>query len=43
MRLEIGFEDKNRSQVHNWDQTRAKMQEESGKNMFQTLEPSRSL
>jgi hypothetical protein len=42
MRLEIGFEGKNGSQVHNWDPVRSKMQEESGKNVFEPLEPSRS-
>jgi hypothetical protein len=43
MRLEIEFEGKNRSRVHNWDPVRSKMQEGSGKNVFDALEPSRSL
>jgi hypothetical protein len=42
MRLEIGFEGKNGSRVHNWDPARFKMQEGSGKNVFEALEPSRS-
>jgi hypothetical protein len=42
MRLEIGFEGKNGSWVLNWDPARSKMQEESDKNMFEALEPSRS-
>jgi hypothetical protein len=42
MRLEIGFEGKNGSRVHNCDPTRFKMQEGSGKNVFEALEPSRS-
>jgi hypothetical protein len=42
MRLEIKFEDKNGSRVHNWDPTRSKMQEESGKNVFEALETSKS-
>jgi hypothetical protein len=42
MRLEIGFEGKNRSQLHNWDPTRSKMQEWSGKNVFEALQPSKS-
>jgi hypothetical protein len=43
MRLEIEFEGKNGSQVHNWDPSRSKMQERSDKNVFEDLEPSRSL
>jgi hypothetical protein len=43
MRLEIGFEGKNRSQVYNWDPARSKMQEGSGNNVFEALEPSKSL
>jgi hypothetical protein len=43
MRLEIEFEGKNGSRVHNWDPAKAKMLEESDKNMFEALEPSRSL
>jgi hypothetical protein len=43
MRLEIGFEGKNGSRVHNWDSTSSKMQEESDKNVFEALQPSRSL
>jgi hypothetical protein len=43
MRLKIEFEGKNGSQVYNWDPTRSKMQEGSGKNVFEVLEPSRSL
>jgi hypothetical protein len=43
MGLEIRFEGKNGSRVHNWNLTRAKMQEESDKNMFEALEPSKSL
>jgi hypothetical protein len=42
MSLEIGFEGKNGSRVYNWDPVRSKMQEESDKNVFETLEPSRS-
>jgi hypothetical protein len=42
MKLEIEFERKNRSWVHNWDPTRSKMQEGSDKNVFESLEPSRS-
>jgi hypothetical protein len=42
MRLEIGFVGKNGSWVHNWDPARSKMQEKSGKNVFEALEPSRS-
>jgi hypothetical protein len=42
MMLEIGFEGKNGSRLHNWDSTRAKMQEGSGNNVFEVLEPSRS-
>jgi hypothetical protein len=42
MRLEIGFEGKNGSRVHNCDPARFKMQEGSGKNVFEALEPSRS-
>jgi hypothetical protein len=42
MRLEIRFEGKNGSRVHNWDPGRSKMQEMSGKNVFEALEPSRS-
>jgi hypothetical protein len=42
MRLEIGFEGKNESWVHNWDPARSKMQEGSGKNVFEALQPSRS-
>jgi hypothetical protein len=42
MRLEIGFEGKNGSRVHNWDPTRAKMQKENDKNVFKVLELSRS-
>jgi hypothetical protein len=42
MRLEIRFEGKNGSQVHNWDPSRAEMQEKSGKNVFEALEPSKS-
>jgi hypothetical protein len=41
MMVEIEFEDKNGSQVHNWDPTRCKMQEENGKNVFEALETSR--
>jgi hypothetical protein len=41
MRVEIEFEDKNGSRVHNWDPTRCKMQEGSGKNVFEALETSR--
>jgi hypothetical protein len=43
MRLDIGFEDINRSRVHNWDPTRSKMQEGSVKNVFEALEPSKIL
>jgi hypothetical protein len=43
MRLEIRFEGKNRSRVHNWDPAKSKMQEVSDKNVFEALEPSRSL
>jgi hypothetical protein len=43
MRLEIGFEGKNGSQVHNCDPARSKMQEGSDKNVFEDLEPSISL
>jgi hypothetical protein len=43
MELKIGFEGKNGSRIHNWDSTRPKMQEESDKNMFEPLEPSKSL
>jgi hypothetical protein len=42
MGFEIGYEGKNRSRVHNWDLVRAKMQDESDKNAFEALEPSRS-
>jgi hypothetical protein len=42
MRLEIRFEGKNGSQVHNWDPVRSKIQEGSDKNVFEALEPSRS-
>jgi hypothetical protein len=42
MGLDIGFEGKNGSQVHNWDPTRAKMQKRNDKNVFEALEPSRS-
>jgi hypothetical protein len=42
MRLEIGFEGKNGSRVHNWDPVRTKMQKESDKKVFEALEPSRS-
>jgi hypothetical protein len=42
MRFEIGFEGKNGSRVHNWDPTRSKMQEVSGKNVFESLQHSRS-
>jgi hypothetical protein len=37
IRLEIEFEDKNGSRVHNWDPTRSKIQEGSGKN-YRVLE-----
>jgi hypothetical protein len=42
MRLEIGFEGKNGSRMHNWDLARSKMQEGSDKNVFESLEPSKS-
>ena len=42
MRLEIGFEGKNGSRVHNCDPARSKMQEGSDKNVFEPLQPSRS-
>jgi hypothetical protein len=42
MRLEIGFEGKNGSRVHNCDSARSKMQEGSDNNVFEALEPSRS-
>jgi hypothetical protein len=42
MRLEIGFEGKNGSRVHNCDPARFKMHERSGKNVFEPLQPSRS-
>jgi hypothetical protein len=42
IKLEIGFEGKNMSQVHNWDPARSKMQEGSDKNVFEALEHSRS-
>jgi hypothetical protein len=42
MWLEIGFEGKNGSRVHNYDPARSKMQEGSDKNMFEPLQPSRS-
>jgi hypothetical protein len=37
MRLEIEFEGKNGSRVHNWDPARAKMHERSGNNVFEAL------
>jgi hypothetical protein len=43
MRLEIGFESKNGSRVHNWDPKRDKIQEERAKNVFEALELSRIL
>jgi hypothetical protein len=43
MRLEIEFESKNGSRVHNWDPARTKMQDVSDNNVFEALEPSRSL
>jgi hypothetical protein len=43
MRLEIGFEGKNGSRVYDCDPARSKMQEGSDKNVFEALEPSRSL
>jgi hypothetical protein len=39
MELKIEFEGKMGSLVHNWDPTRAKMQEGSDKNMFEALDP----
>jgi hypothetical protein len=42
MWLEIGFEGKNGSRVHNWDPVSSKMQEKSGKNVFEALQRSRS-
>jgi hypothetical protein len=42
MRIEIRFEGKNGSRVHNWDPARSKMQEGSGKNVFEALEPSKN-
>jgi hypothetical protein len=43
MRFEIRFEGKNGSRVHNWDSARSKIQEESDKNVFEALQPFRSL
>jgi hypothetical protein len=43
MELEIMFDGKNMSRVHNWDLVRAKMQERSDKNVFEALKLSRSL
>jgi hypothetical protein len=43
MRLEIEFEGKNGSRMHNWDPARSKMHEWSDKNVFKTLELFRSL
>jgi hypothetical protein len=42
MRLEIGFECKNVSPMHNWDPARSKIQEESDENVFEALQLSRS-
>jgi hypothetical protein len=42
MRLEIGFDGKNGSRVHNWDPARSKIQEGSDKNVFESLQSSRS-
>jgi hypothetical protein len=42
MRLDIGFEGKNGSRVHNWDSARSKMQEQSDKNVFEALQPSKN-
>jgi hypothetical protein len=42
MWLEIEFEGKNGSRVRNCDPARSKMQEGSGKNVFEPLQPSRS-
>jgi hypothetical protein len=40
--LEIRFEGKNGSQVHNWDPTMSKMQKWSDKNVFEDLKLSKS-